>query len=132
MEIRKKLTDPDFIPDQSVDEVAEGMSRLHAKDIEITSPLPDVIDCDTTEFRVNEDLGSLHQNDTKMLESKGTMGQSMRNGSQKNNRSMLETTYNASYKTGNTKLRSGDLARTLGKSQDRNMTFRARGDILVD
>ena len=132
MEIRKKLTDPDFIPDQSLDEVTDRVSKLSAKEMERISPVQDVVDYDTTEYKINESLGRNNQNMTNVKEAEVMIGQNSKISSRNKDRSMLETTYNASYQIDNSNLRSGDLARTLGQSQERYSATRGKRDILID
>lgn len=130
MEIRKKLKNTDLMPDQ-LDEVTDKLSRLHPKEEEQMSPGQDVIDHDTTEFTVNENLvGNNHSVNKLTNEQNVKTEQHTKTGSQQKQKSLLETTYNASFKTYDSNLRSGDLARTLGRSQEG--TTKAKRDILID
>ena len=132
LEIRQKLTNPDLIPDRHVDAVTERISNLSAKETERMSPAQEVIDYDTTEFKANEELGRETANITNQNEAEVMMKQTTKPVSRDHNESMLQTTYNTSYKIESTNLRSGDLARTLGRSQGRYSAEKARREIIVD
>ena len=132
LEIRQKLTNPEFIAYKSVSDDNEGVLTQSTKEIEKSTPTEEVIDYDTTEFKANKDLGRTTKNITSLNESEIMMKQNSKSGHRDHNESMLATTYDASYKIGSTNLRSGDLARTLGRSQERHTVTKDKREILVD
>ena len=128
MDIRKKLTNPDFIPDQSVEEVTQDLSRL-SPGADRESLLGEVIDKDTVEFR--NAVASPKLQETYNYSDVGRIKTvSPKPGSKLSGRDLLETTYNASYEIGSNNLRSGDLARTLGRSGQQTVT--RRKELLID
>ena len=132
LEIRQKLTNPEFIHYKSVSDENEGVLTQSAKEIEKVTPTQEIIDHNTTEFEANKDLGRVAKNITNFNESEKMMKQNSTSGIRDHNESMLATTYDASYKIGSTNLRSGDLARTLGRSQERYTVTKDKREILVD
>ena len=131
METRQKLTNPDFVPDKDVDGVTEGLEKLSAAGERAFSP-PEIVDRDITPYQAVAAETS-HQRGPTAVDKAMTMDQGVRTGS-RSGKDGLETTYNASYEIGGTNLRSGDLARTLGKSTgvERYSASKGRRDLLVD
>ncbi len=129
MDSRKKLTDPGYLADKGVDAVTEGVARISATG-ERASPITGIVDYEGAMPKYADELKSINPNysqtDAAMRMSGGS-----KTGHYKD---PLETTYGASYEIGRSDLRSGDLARTLGKatkSQRIGSTDKYR-EVLVD
>ena len=132
LEIRKKLTNPELLSDEILDDATKGISNLSANDMERVSPSYEVIEKDTTEFKASEDLQRNLQPMTSLNDSDAMTRQLGQHSSIGRSEQMLDTTYNTSYQSKNTNLRSGDLARTLGRSQEQYGMTKDRREILVD
>ena len=132
LEIRKKLTNPELISDNIVDDATKGILNLSANEMERVSPSHEVIEKDTIEFKANEDLQRNLQPRKSLNDADVMTRQIGKHSSIGHNEQMLDTTYNTSYQSKNTSLRSGDLARTLGRSQEQYGMTKDRKEILVD
>eukprot|EP00794_Sanderia_malayensis_P004861 gene4861-5500_t len=141
METRMKLTNPDYMNDNSgVDAVADGLTRLSTGGSgQRTSPVADIIDYEgaVPKYADHETAARSpsipeYNRTNDITNANATSRQSQRY------KDALETTYGASYEIGKNDIRSGDLARTLGKATTMNSrigqrhTVNKNREILVD
>ncbi len=110
MESRQKLTNPDYISGKVADDVTERMTKLSTG--EYRGSPAGIVDYEGAHPK-HADYSMQRTETPKYSDTQGM--QSTKTGLQ--GKDMLETTYGASYEIGRSDLRSGDLARTLGKTR---------------
>lgn len=130
MDKRQNLTNPDFLAEASANATKEDSLRGSAAQ-ERASQEDHIANYDPrydpiTVSEPTKISGVMKRSEiTNGLHAQNVADHNAADSSMPTDKNLLETTYKSSYETGRVNLRSGDLARTLGKSMQESRSLEA-------